>query len=77
MAIYDISVELKEGVNDAEGKNVEKALNLLGFDVSSVGISRVYRIEFESDDPDAAVELMCQRLLANPVIQEHSFERVE
>ncbi|MCI0497689.1 MAG: phosphoribosylformylglycinamidine synthase subunit PurS [Thermoplasmata archaeon] len=77
MAIYDIRVDLKRGVSDAEGRNVAKALRLLGFDVSDVRVSKAYRIEFTSEDPDADVEVMCQRLLANPVIQDYSIERID
>ena len=77
MAVYDIRVDLKTGVSDAEGRNVAKALKLLGFDVSDVRVSKAYRVEFDSADPDADAEAMCHRLLANPVIQDYSIEKVE
>lgn len=76
MAVYDIRIDLKPGVSDAEGRNVEKALRLLGFDVTSVRVSKMYRIEVASKDPDADVETMCQRLLANPVIQDYTIMRL-
>ena len=76
MTVYDIRVDLKKGVSDAEGRNVAKALRLLGFDVSEVRVSKTYRVELSSADPDADVDAMCQRLLANPVIQDYSIERI-
>ena len=76
MTVYDIRVDLKKGVSDAEGRNVAKALRLLGFYVSEVRVSKTYRVELSSADPDADVDAMCQRLLANPVIQDYSIERI-
>ncbi len=73
-----VHVFLKPGVLDVQGKAVESALHSLGWsDVSAVRVGRV--IEFDLVGEDAAeaksrVEAMCQRLLANPVIEGYRVE---
>lgn len=68
-----VHVFLKTGVLDVQGKAVENALHTLGWsDVDNVRVGRV--IEFDLADADTAeskakVEAMCERLLANPVIE--------
>ena len=75
-----VEVRLRKGVTDPEGENVLKALRLLGF--SSVReVSSAKRFLIELDEPDAvrartAVDEMCRRLLANPVIHEYSIDIV-
>ncbi len=73
--IADVYIELKEGVMDAEGEAVKKALRLLGFKrVRRVSSIKVFRIELDiSDEKEAKreIEEMCERLLANPVIQRY------
>ena len=76
MVDAEVRVELKKGVADPEGRNVEKTLSLLGFEgVSSVSTVKVYRIRMAEVDPKrakATLEEMCERLLANPVIHHYS-----
>lgn len=76
MVDAEVRVELKKGVADPEGRNVEKTLGLLGFEgIGSVSMVKVYRITLEEDDEQAALgalEDMCERLLANPVIHNYS-----
>ena len=73
-----VHVFLKPGVLDVEGKAIEGALHGLGFD--GVGGVRVGKtIEFEVDGSDRAqaeadVKAMCERLLANTVIQNYRVE---
>ena len=70
-----VTVRLKKGVSDPEGKNTEKALHLLGFDkVKEVTTLRVFDIQLEGTDKKNvkdSVEQMCQRLLTNPVIHDY------
>ena len=70
-----VTVRLKQGVSDPEGKNTEKALHLLGFDqVEKVTTLRVFDMQIDSSnekDVKQAVEQMCQRLLTNPVIHDY------
>ena len=73
-----VHVFLKPGVLDVEGKAVEGALHGLGFD--GVGGVRVGKtIEFDLADGNAAtaeadVKQMCERLLANTVIESYRVE---
>ena len=76
MVDAEIRVELKKGVADPEGRNVEKTLSLLGFQgIGSVSTVKVYHIQLEEADERramAALEDMCEKLLANPVIHNYS-----
>jgi phosphoribosylformylglycinamidine synthase len=67
-----VLVRPKEGILDPQGQAVERALNALGFDgVRDVSIGRL--IELELEDPEQLPE-MCNRLLANPLIEEWEIE---
>jgi phosphoribosylformylglycinamidine synthase subunit PurS len=73
-----VQVFLKPGVLDVQGKAVENALHGLGWaGASHVRVGRV--ITFDLDAPTEAagraeVEAMCERLLANPVIESWQVE---
>jgi phosphoribosylformylglycinamidine synthase len=72
MVKAEIRIELKHGVADPEGENTKKALELLGFKgIKSVKTVKVFEMELGMDAKEAkpAVEEMCRKLLANPVIQ--------
>ena len=73
-----ISVTLKSGVLDPQGKAIEHALHGLGFGgVSDVRQGKVIELALEEQDPakaKAAVEAMCEKLLANPVIETYTIE---
>jgi phosphoribosylformylglycinamidine synthase len=63
-----VLIRPKEGILDPQGKAVERALPALGFE--GVGHVRVGRlVELETDDPAALPEL-CEKLLANPLIED-------
>ncbi len=76
MLTAHVVVHLKPGISDPEGKNTEKALQLLGFgDVSKVHTTRTWNIELKSKDKakaKAEVDKMCRRLLTNPVIHDYT-----
>jgi phosphoribosylformylglycinamidine synthase len=64
-----VLVRPKAGILDPQGQAVERALPALGFrGVSNVHIGRL--IELEVDEPDRLPE-MCERLLANPLIEDY------
>jgi phosphoribosylformylglycinamidine synthase subunit PurS len=64
-----VLVRPKAGILDPQGQAVERALPALGFtDVHNVRIGRL--IELEVDDP-SRLEEMCERLLANPLIEDY------
>ncbi len=79
--IADVYVELKEGVADPEGEATLKALRLLGFRrVKKVSSIKVFRIELEAksrEEAEREIAEMCEKLLANPVIQKYSIRWVE
>jgi phosphoribosylformylglycinamidine synthase len=64
------------GVLDPQGATVERALPALGYDnVTEVSIGKTIRLVVDAPDERAAraqVEEMCERLLANPVIESYS-----
>ncbi len=73
-----VTVTLKNGVLDPQGKAIVGALGSLGFDgVGSVRQGKVFDIELDTDDKTAAqtrLKAMCEKLLANTVIEDYSVE---
>ena len=73
-----VHVTLKNGVLDPQGKAVHHTLESLGFaSAKDVRIGKF--IELEVDEPDAAkakeaVDAMCQKLLANTVIENYTID---
>jgi phosphoribosylformylglycinamidine synthase len=69
---------LKTGVLDPQGKAIGHALESLGFeDVGEVRQGKVIELELDASDSRAAeaqVEQMCQRLLANTVIENFTID---
>jgi phosphoribosylformylglycinamidine synthase PurS subunit len=64
-----VLIRPKEGILDPQGQAVEQALPALGFSgVRNVHVGRL--IELDVDDPSEVPE-MCERLLANPLIEEY------
>ncbi|MGH2801388.1 MAG: phosphoribosylformylglycinamidine synthase subunit PurS [Thermoleophilaceae bacterium] len=64
-----VLIRPKAGILDPQGQAVEQALPALGFhDVRDVHVGRL--IELDVDDPSRVPE-MCERLLANPLIEEY------
>jgi phosphoribosylformylglycinamidine synthase len=77
MARFEIYVTYKKGIFDPPGATAERALQNLGYDeVSSVKIGKFIQIEVADGTPEARVREMCDRLLANPVIEEYRIETV-
>jgi phosphoribosylformylglycinamidine synthase len=73
-----VHVMLKAGVLDPQGEAVRHALGQLGFDgVESVRQGKVIELDLAEDDrsrAEAAVREMCEKLLANTVIESYSVE---
>ncbi|WP_416148738.1 phosphoribosylformylglycinamidine synthase subunit PurS [Salipaludibacillus sp. HK11] len=79
---YDVKVfvTLKEGVLDPQGSAVKTSLHHLGYTgVEDVRIGKVMnlRIEASPETMEEQVKEMCDKLLANPVIEDYSFEAEE
>ena len=67
-----VLIRPKEGILDPQGKAVERALPALGFEgVSEVRVGRL--VELQTEDP-AAVEALCEKLLANPLVEDFEVE---
>ena len=70
-----VSVMLKAGIADPQGQTIERALPALGFEgVEDVRVGKQIQLRVEASNEDEArdlVEQMCQRLLANPVIESY------
>ena len=75
-----VTVTLKNGVLDPQGKAIEGALGSLGFSgVNSVRQGKVFDLELESNDRNKVkdeLEAMCEKLLANTVIEDYSVEMI-
>lgn len=73
-----VTVGLKPGVLDVQGKAVAAALNGLGFsDVNGARVGKVIEIDLAATDRTAAeaeVKAMCEALLANTVIENYRVE---
>ncbi len=72
MATARVLIRPKEGILDPQGQTVERALPALGFEgVSHVRIGRM--VELEADDP-SQLEAMCEKLLANTLIEDYEVQ---
>jgi phosphoribosylformylglycinamidine synthase len=72
------NIYLKSGVLDPQGKAVHHGLQSLGFEnVKDVRVGKQIVIDIDSDDEESAireVEQMCEKLLANVVIENYEVE---
>ncbi|MGF1651286.1 MAG: phosphoribosylformylglycinamidine synthase subunit PurS [Hyphomicrobiaceae bacterium] len=72
----EIKIVLKSGVLDPQGKAIEGALGSLGFSgVGNVRQGKLIELELATSDEAEArrqVEAMCEKLLANTVIESYS-----
>jgi phosphoribosylformylglycinamidine synthase PurS subunit len=67
-----VLIRPKAGILDPQGQAVERALPALGFEnVTNVHVGRL--VELDVEDP-ARVPEMCERLLANPLIEDYEIE---
>ena len=73
-----VTITLKPGLLDAQGKTIKSALESLGFKgVTDARVSKYLEIELHSLRAASAkreVERMCQKLLANPVVETYRIE---
>ena len=73
-----VHITLKKGVLDPQGKAIAGALAGLGFDeVADARQGKFIELDLKGEDPAAAkarVEAMCQKLLANTVIENYAVE---
>jgi phosphoribosylformylglycinamidine synthase PurS subunit len=73
-----VLVRLKPGILDVQGAAVKRALADLGFgDVTDLRVGKVIEVELDAPTPAAArtrTAEMCEKLLANPVLEEYTIE---
>ena len=73
-----VFVTLKNGVLDPQGKAIEGALDSLGFDnVDAVRQGKIFDLKLEASSAQEAekeIAQMCEKLLANTVIENYSIE---
>jgi phosphoribosylformylglycinamidine synthase subunit PurS len=67
-----VLIRPKEGILDPQGQTVERVLPALGFSgASHVRVGRL--VELEVEDP-GELDAMCQKLLANPLIEDYEVD---
>lgn len=72
-----VSVSLKPGVLDPQGRAIQHSLEGLGFSgVKDVRAGKLIELEVDDGVTDAALDEMCRKLLANMVIENYRIERV-
>ncbi len=67
----------KPGILDPQGEAVASALGQLGFEVQDTRVGKVIDLELDAADEATAkaqVEQMCERLLANPLVESYEIE---
>jgi phosphoribosylformylglycinamidine synthase subunit PurS len=75
-----VLVRPKGGIPDPQGEAVERSLRQLGFPVGDARVGRVIDLEVTAPSAEEArtqVEQMCERLLANPLIESYEIELEE
>jgi phosphoribosylformylglycinamidine synthase PurS subunit len=72
-----VLVRPKAGILDPQGAAVESSLRQLGFPVGEARVGRVIDLDVDAATADEArgkIERMCERLLANPLIESYEIE---
>ena len=73
-----VFVSLKPGVLDPQGRAVHHALEGLGFGgVEDVRVGRMIELEVAGGTSDETLREMCEKLLANRVIENYRIEKLE
>ena len=70
-----VTVTLKNGVLDPEGKAILSALDHLGFEeANEVRQGKVFILDIADGTAEDRIKDMCEKLLANPVIEDYEIE---
>jgi phosphoribosylformylglycinamidine synthase PurS subunit len=73
-----VYVTIKQNVLDPQGSAVQGALHSLGFgEVGKVRVGKYVELELETGDrsvAEARVKAMCEKLLANTVVEDYRYE---
>jgi phosphoribosylformylglycinamidine synthase subunit PurS len=77
MPIARVYVTLKPSLLDSAGRTVAQALGKLGYEeVNEVRIGKLIEVKVD-DFNEARIKEMCDKLLANPVIEDYKIELVK
>jgi phosphoribosylformylglycinamidine synthase subunit PurS len=69
-----VLIRPKEGILDPQGEAVERALPALGFDgVANVHVGRMVELDVEDE---RQIEPMCEKLLANPLVEDYEIQLI-
>ncbi len=72
-----VTVMLKKGIFDPQGRAVQNGLESVGFEnIKGVRVGKQLEIDLAMDDLESANDLvhkMCDKMLANPVVESYSF----
>jgi phosphoribosylformylglycinamidine synthase len=75
-----IYITLKDGIHDPQGRAVQQSLQTLGFEmVQDVRIGKFLEVDLkdmENEAAEATIKSICQKLLANMVIEDYRYEIV-
>ena len=78
MFLARVFIRLKPTVNDPQGETIRASLRQLGFDtVRGLRAGKYMEINLEEgsdDDAGRSVREMCEKLLANPLIEDYDFQ---
>lgn len=70
-----VTIMLKKGVLDPQGKAIENTLGHLGYDqVQDVRQGRLITMDVDEDTSYETIQQMCDKLLANPVIEDYEIQ---
>ncbi len=74
-----VTVELKSAVLDPQGKAIAHSLNALGFpEVEDVRAGKLFRITLNDattrEQTERNLQQMCEKLLANPIVETYRFD---
>ncbi len=73
-----VTVYPRREILDPQGKAIRDALDRIGFEgVEAVRVGKSFEIDLIEDDPEAArraLDEMCKKLLANPVVEDYEIE---
>ena len=76
-----IYITLKDGIHDPQGLAIRQSLYTLGFEqVQDVRMGKILEVDLqdtEEESAEASITTMCQKLLANTVIEDFRYEIVE
>ena len=75
MKQFDIYITARQGIFDPAGATAKNALENLGFEgIGDVKIGKFIQLTVDDTTSHETIEKMCERLLANPIIEDFRIE---